>query len=374
MLLSVVALLMCSALAQNEGFHRVVFVMRHCVRSTKTAFPPGDEPYPSYSNYSATPFPEWPIPAMLCLPRGLEIINGQGQNFQGQFPGPVYVISDNIQRDINTSIALVAGLGLTNEIQIQVDGSIFDPITYGICPEPSEEFWNSALQYRWNEFPVPANHTAMMTYLQSKLGQGAAPLIQNIRDSVFDEKLNGGSYVGYEFAEFLEMQYAGGYDISWSGISPEDTYTLTALISYARGVMDRAFPTVQYTQSNVLAHILSALDDNTTSTTFFVGHDTTIDAMATFFDLQWNDEPYAQNFTPPGAALRFDLWSLPDQEPTITATYWYTTFENTLGNMTVVNATFGVDGTNQMGYAQFKTWAEDMLYMPCVNVSSVPAM
>jgi hypothetical protein len=212
----------------------------------------------------------------------------------------------------------------------------------------------------------------MITYLQDKLGQGVAPLMQNIRDSVFDEKLNGGSAVAFSLAEFVQMQYGGGLDIAWSGLSAQDTYELTALNAYARSVMDRAFPTVQYTQSNVLAHILNELNDNTTATTFFVGHDTTIDAMATFFDLQWDDAPYAQNFTPPGAALRFDLWSLPDQEPTITATYWYTTFENTLGNMTVVNATFA-DGTNQMAYEDFKTLAEGMLYLPCVNVSSVPA-
>ena len=357
--------------AQSDPFHRVVYVMRHCVRSTDTTFY-GSEPYPNYNNYSAVPFPPWTVPDMLCLPRGLEIIEGQGQNFQGTFPMPLKVISDNVQRDINTSISLLAGLGLSGSVAIQVDGSIFDPVSYGICPNPSEDFTNAALQFRWNQVPVPANHTGMMAALQAKLGQGVAPLLQNILDNVFGGEFNGGSDISSEFAEFLEMQYGGGLDMSWAGVSVDDMYAFTELLSYDGAIYARAFPIVQYTESNLLAHVLNELNDNTTSTTFFVGHDTDLNALATFFNIQWIDAPYATNHTSPGSALRFDLYSQPDQDPTITATYWYTTYENTLGNMTVVNATFA-DGTNQMAYGDFKSLAEGMLYLPCVNVSSVPA-
>ena len=44
-----------------------------------------DEPYAAYNNYSYAPFPNWTVPAMDCLPRGLEIIHGEGVSLQGTF-------------------------------------------------------------------------------------------------------------------------------------------------------------------------------------------------------------------------------------------------------------------------------------------------
>ncbi len=54
--LSALAISTVLAIASGQ-FHRTVFVMRHCVRSTYLDFYPDQEPYPSYNNYSSTPFP-----------------------------------------------------------------------------------------------------------------------------------------------------------------------------------------------------------------------------------------------------------------------------------------------------------------------------
>ena len=116
------------------------------------------------------------------------------------------MIADNCTRDINTSQALIAGLGNADETSFSINGSIFNPATTGVCPPPSEQFMDAALQARWNELPVPSNHSGLLEYMQSLMGEGVAPAIQNIVDSVFDSGFNGGSQLGGNFAEFFEMQ------------------------------------------------------------------------------------------------------------------------------------------------------------------------
>ncbi len=43
------------AVVSAQSFHRTVFVMRHCVRSTYLTF--YDEPYEYYDNYTSSVFP-----------------------------------------------------------------------------------------------------------------------------------------------------------------------------------------------------------------------------------------------------------------------------------------------------------------------------
>ena len=63
---------------------------------------------------------------MLCLPRGLDIIEGEGASLRGTFPLPLNIISDAAQRDINTSLSLIAGLGYAN-VPLNIDANIFNP-------------------------------------------------------------------------------------------------------------------------------------------------------------------------------------------------------------------------------------------------------
>jgi len=336
------------------------------VRSTETTF--YDEPYPNYNNYSAVPFPAWPTPAMYCLPRGLEIIQGEGANLQGEIPLPVTVYSDSAIRDVNTSQALLAGLGLDN-VTINVDLNIFNPAG-AICPAMTEEFQDAALEYRWNSWPIPSNLESIKASIQNHIGQGVAPSIQNIADSVWDASFNGGSDIAYNFAEFFEMQFGGGLPLDWANATEADMYSFLDAITYTRAIYARSYPIVQYSESNLLAHIIEALDSNTTETTFFVGHDTDLDAMATFFNIEWVIPPYATNHTVPGSMLRLDLWGGPDYTPTITASFIYTTFDTANGNLTTVNATFLDIDTNQMPYADFRELAVSQLYEPCVNLTA----
>ena len=210
---------------------------------------------------------------MLCLPRGLEIIQGQGVNLRGSFPLPLNVVSDSAQRDINTSLSLIAGLGYSG-VPLTVDANIFNPAgrqtTYelcsptshdhvgSICPNPSTDFLNAGLLQRWNTVPYPSNFTELQTYMQSLLGQGIAPPVQNIHDSVFDGNFNGGTNIAGNFAEFFEMQFGGGIPLSFN-VTEDDMYAFLELLTFYRSIYARSLPIVQYTESNLLAHVLQAL-------------------------------------------------------------------------------------------------------------------
>ncbi len=108
---------------------------------------------------------------MNCLPRGIEIVQGQASNLRGTIPTPVNIFCDSAQRDINTSLAIIAGLGDPN-IPLVVDYDIFNP---GMVRR-----FNSYICYSFLQFSILVfvNHTvlpvagsicpAMPTYLQDQ--------------------------------------------------------------------------------------------------------------------------------------------------------------------------------------------------------------
>jgi hypothetical protein len=351
----------------SDTYHRVVMVMRHCVRSTDEDFQ--NEPFPDYQNYTSHQIPTWPGVPMDCLPRGMDIIEGQGYNSRYTFPMPLTVVSDNITRDIQTSQSFLKGLGMTEEeAHFYIDGALFDPSDYGVCPQQPTDAVDAALAARQAALPIPVNHTQLIEYMQAKLGQGVPPALYTILDSVANGTYNGGSQMSGEFGEFFEMQYGGGYEVGWGNITADDMYEFINLLVYKRAIEARALPIVQYTESNLLAHVINALDGTDNGTTIFVGHDTDMDAMATFFNLQWVAPPYTTNHTAPGSAVRFDLiGSSSMATPMVSVSFVYTTYETTEGKLQSVPADFVFGDGNTMDFNSFRSIAEAQLYMPCVR-------
>jgi hypothetical protein len=92
---------------------RTVIVMRHCVRTTP--FTLDGEIFPDFNDYSSRPFPDWKYPAWQCVPRGLDMIATQGAFLRDEktLAQPLLkVISDAIDRDVDTSHSLLQGLGM----------------------------------------------------------------------------------------------------------------------------------------------------------------------------------------------------------------------------------------------------------------------
>ena len=74
-----------------------------------------------------------------------------------------------------------------------------------------------------------------------------------------------------------------------------------------RAIADRTPSVAAHGHSNLLANITRKLELGKAGTTFYVGHDGDLDALASLLGLSWRTHPFPENATTPGSALRFDL-------------------------------------------------------------------
>jgi hypothetical protein len=113
MLLILVLCLVSASTAASADPVRTVIVMRHCVRTTP--FTLDGEFFPNFNDYSSRPFPDWKYPAWQCVPRGLDMVVMEGEflkNKQAFAPPLIKVVSDAIDRDVDTSRSLLQGLDM----------------------------------------------------------------------------------------------------------------------------------------------------------------------------------------------------------------------------------------------------------------------
>ena len=113
------------------------------MRSTPLEVAPGEGPLPSYSDYSSSPFPQWPVPTWNCLPDGGRLVQKQGDTLKYWriLPTVKAVVADNCERDIETAHSLVTGLGLP-DYDVRVEESLFNPFP-SVC-EYYRRMWLSA--------------------------------------------------------------------------------------------------------------------------------------------------------------------------------------------------------------------------------------
>ncbi len=100
----------------------------------------------------------------------------------------------------------------------------------------------------------------------------------------------------------------------------------------------------------------------------FIGHDSDLDAIATFFNLEWNSGRLPVNYTAPGAALVFRVPASDDAN--IVAGLYTPDFEKRNGEMTISQAKFLETSTNILPLQRFDDIVSSLVYMPCVNQSS----
>ena len=102
------------------GLCETVYVSRHCARSTPMTVYGGPSDYQYMDNFSSIPFPSWGVDTYLCLPRGTKIVETFGKNLRKTgFPTPFKTTSDTAQRDKTTAKALLTGLGLPVDYDVQ---------------------------------------------------------------------------------------------------------------------------------------------------------------------------------------------------------------------------------------------------------------
>lgn len=215
-----------------------------------------------------------------------------------------------------------------------------------------------------------------MARLQNILGAGVAPPIQGIADffssGVWGGTLSGGTAVGSAIIEAFIMQVGGGLDVAWGRLdNVAELYSdlLEAHITY-RHVMARTPVIAKYRHSNLLHHIILALDPSNATTLpgtrMYVGHDSDLDGLATILGLSWSSPPFPPNATTPGSGLRFDVFLGEKSEYFVKVDLYYTTFESDKAPIFVVPANFSHD-TNVMKFSDFKKLAYDKMNFQCIS-------
>jgi hypothetical protein len=249
--------------------------------------------------------------------------------------GPVkFEVDGSCKRDNDTASALLNGMNMKKDDYVSVP-ELFDPISYGHCSPIDSTVAENAVRERFETFPLPDKHEERLRRMQSVLGKGVAPPLDEIPDKVATGAyLNGGSSVTSSFAEAFLMQLGNSMEVAWGEITRDDVYDFLTTHIYARGVADRVFPLISHSHTMMSNRIVQFLEDDSlgseerANTLILVGHDGDLDALAVMFGLSWHTSPFPPNATTPGSAIRFDL--LDDIENTIQTSILYQIFDNTM--------------------------------------------
>jgi hypothetical protein len=170
------------------------------------------------------------------------------------------------------------------------------------------------------------------------------------------------------------MSHGGGLNTTWANMSADDVYMYAPLTTYRSSIEARTLPIVQHTHSNLLWRMRQELHRMRSiggGSSIFVGHDSDLDAISTFFNLQWNSGRLPVNYTAPGAVLIFRVPAHDsDANATVVAGVFTPDFEKRNGEMTVSEATFMETSTGIISLQRFDDIVSSLVYMPCVNQSS----
>lgn len=273
------------------------------------------------------------------------------------------VVEDaSAHRDLTTAAALLEGAGLTTARVGTANAPLFDPAKAGFCPYPTSPQYVRAIEANLASTPKLDDADELLARMQAALGKGVAPPIPEINNTIVLEGYwEGGMYMASEWAEAFLLQYGSGIEVGYGRVSVDDVYDYMRLHTYYRAVNDRPYLIEQRGQSDLLAHMLWDLHDNTSKlrrtadarssdapgasdalASVYVGHDTNIDGINVLLNLTWDAAPYPRDATPPGSMLR-----LRADDGGVTAAFLYATFEEgSVGALTEVPALFdGVSDT-----------------------------
>ena len=171
------------------------------------------------------------------------------------------------------------------------------------------------------------------------------------------------------------MSHGGGLDTTWANVSADDVYNFAPLTTYRSSIEARTLAVVQFTHSNLLWHMRQQLHHMRSiggGSSIFVGHDSDLDAIATFLNLEWKSGRLPVNYTAPGAALIFRIpANQSGDDADVVAGIFTPDFEKKNGEMTISEATFMETSTNRLPLQRFDDMLTSLLLMPCVNQSSL---
>ena len=378
--------------SSHRGRRHHAFLFRHCVRSTKSKVKlyNGDSKASTHiADYIAKPLPNWNTPDKWCTETAMEIM----QNTGGFLVDNIFVgddrtnkrikirfVSDTSQRDVDTSLALSLGMnaaslkhqnfhidGLSN---LRLDHALFQPFDDGDYSRTTRcaEFYApnqiaTDIEHRLNTVPPPdSDLLAVLTLLHHLGGKGDSSLfsIEPPSDMYLNRtemKLAGAINVIKLIGQMLFYSRAGGIDPPFLHKATLDSvYEILEWVHWSRSVLSVDNVEVA-TQGAVIAEaILQSLNgghfgedtcgsDYDICATVFVGHDSTIDAVATALALRWKLKPPYRTGrdsigeyvpTPPGGAMHFIH---DESEGCLELAFIYPVFFSGKGSQWVLNKT-----------------------------------
>ncbi|HTX76094.1 MAG TPA: histidine-type phosphatase [Terracidiphilus sp.] len=330
----------------------VVILSRHGVRS------PTDDPG-KYDAYSSAPWPRWSVPPGYLTEHGFELMKLFGAYDRVRLAqegliapsgcadaSQVTFVADSDQRTRESARALADGMFPDCQVAVQArPESEPDPLFHSMragVGKPERALAAAAMEGRigGDGSNLTSAYRPQLQALDGILaGCGRVPVGNAKRTSIFDvrsthgggkddaAKLHGPLAAGSSMAEILLLEYAEGMkgsDLGWGCLDENKLPELMQLHTAQADYAERTLAIARMDASNLLEHILAALQQSATSkpvagapgkpgdrALFLVGHDTNIATVAGVLHLNWIIDSRRDD-TPPGGALVFELWRSAD--------------------------------------------------------------
>jgi len=296
-----------------------VIIMRHCVRSPYPSLRTGRGApgFNSPDNYTADAFPTqaWNVTGTaVCTARGMALAAQYGAALRSHLTLPVSVRADNVTRNLQTAAALVSGLG--GAIRVHPDKPLFNPVSAKVCADLTADEYNQQISTQIerassSDSRVHSEYTQYITELeelQQLVGHGAAPALNEVALNVSGGYLTGGLYVASEgIIETFILEAGAGLQVSWGsldGKNRSELYNKWLPLRVLYSFLNHGGEKIGARNSGaVLWRALDQLVDPSVGSEIMVGHDLTLDGIASLLDMSWQCGPFPAGATPPTAGL-----------------------------------------------------------------------
>ena len=352
LMLSGNAAAIAQAAPDNTTLKFALVFSRHGVR-------PPTKTNDSYNPYASQNFPDWSVAPGFLTVHGAQLMTIMGGYYrqyfmqQGLITGndsvdvnSEYFYSDNAERTFATGQALAAGLlpSVTATVN-ELAGGAVDPLFYPVkvnLGNPDTTLAAAALNGRSGSNPA-ALYTAYKTQfgeLESVLlnqpatgdpthsSNGEAniagtPLVVSPGTAGSIVNIGGGVDLASTFAEIFILEYCDGKDagqIGWGRLTADQITDIAKLHTIDFDLTDRTPYLAQTQGSNLLLHIVSTINQAVTNTTtphalgtpaqklvMLTGHDNQLAAVGGLLRADWSLPSFANDDTPPGGSMTFEL-------------------------------------------------------------------
>jgi 4-phytase/acid phosphatase len=322
--------------AETEELRGVVIVARHGARAPI-------ESETRHNVFNAQPWPKWPVEAGLLTPHGIEALKRMGEFYRQQYGSLLQgctsaaVESTNVPRTIASAKAVMQVVAPGCDVAVTADlttdpptldkAKLADAINGRMGDDPA---WFTQMYAR----PLEAMHDVltkcdgckdvpdfrtMMIDTTPNLMMGSQVLRGPLRRPGVlprDPRVENAVALGADFAENLLLEYIEGMPMSDVGWGRADRAKLDELMEMNTRYHDFMLRTPVWAKAAAapLAEKIASLlqleagGKDVSHFAYLSAHDANLGWLGGLLQLDWKVRDEAQNATPPGSAMVFELW------------------------------------------------------------------